>query len=438
MLSKLKKYQGYFFVFLISLAINFLIIDYKKSPVIFPDSGSYINIAKQINKHEWPDFSMRTPTYPLYLSIFTPTNNLLLSVYFNAIIGALGSVLLLWISLQFIPSVFLASIITIFITSDLGIINYQSTILTESIAPALMLFCLFANLQIIKNKKINFFGFFCISLADLLIMFLKPTFIILPLILKIIYLLITYLFPKIIPHSKRKSLVVLSLINLVFILSFIGYNYTRIGKFQISTLKQINTFGKLIGYGYLDSSKLYPDAPPELLTAIETYSKYTKPDKSPYLLLNLLEKDKKIKNTSIFLNETNKYLLSKNKPDFVLQTLLLIPINFNLRPSLYSQPSIRAQNNPIIKTTDLTRGHLYSSNLYAILLCLFLLTKMIINTDTRSILLGSMLLFCFFTVSAISFFSYSEFQRLRQPIDILLNLFLFLPFYYIFTNKNKK
>jgi hypothetical protein len=53
---------------------------------------------------------------------------------------------------------------------------------------------------------------------------------------------------------------------------------------------------------------------------------------------------------------------------------------------------------------------------------------MVKKFDSKSILLGSMLFMAIFVEVAISVFGYGETGRLRQPVDSLFNIFLFVPF----------
>ncbi len=432
-MSHILKYKAYYLVFLISLGINLLSLNYKQLPITFPDSESYISISKQINQGKWPNFSSRTPTYPLYLSLFTTPNKLSSSIAYSTIIGAIGAIFLLWIIKLFISKQILASALTIFIMSDFGIINYQSTILTESIAPTLMLFSLFANLILIKNKKTKLLDFIIISLADFMFMFIKPTFVILPLSLKLIYLLTVIFFPKIIPKKKNKPIVVSCLINIVFIITFLGYNYHGLGKIQISSIREINTFGKIISYGYLNSPKQYSDAPPNVLKIIEVYNKNNRPQ-SPYTLSRLIQKEK----IRYEKAKVNRYILSKNKTNFVTSTIKLIPSNFNRQPAYYSKTHDQFSNNSVfINVPNFLRTTFESAKVYSFTINLYILIYYLIKQKQKAFYLGAILFFVFSTICVISTFSYAEFSRLRQPIDPLLNLLLFFPFIFIYIEPRK-
>jgi hypothetical protein len=435
----IKKNIKYLLVLIISLVINLWSIDSKKIPNLWIDNDhydslSYITIAKQINRGEWPDLSFRTPTYPLYLSLFTATDNLKLAVYGSAVIGAIGSMAILWIILQFTTSTVWALMGTIFIIFNLGITNYQSIILTESIAPTLAIFCLLTNLRILKNKKLNGLGIIGIIVADWLFMFLKPTFVVLPLILKLIYLLGSYIFPKLVSPTRRKNILRFGLINLFFIFSFLGYNYIRTGKAQLSTVKAYNILGKLMNYGWLDTAEYYQDAPPEVLKTIEIYNKYGRPE-SPYKLMNFLEEEIVLNNRQISLDNINFYLSSKNKLHYIDRTLHLIPNNFNANPEIYTWRPDKMANNPIVNLFDYIHRILNASKMYVTVLCLIIFLKMVKKSDSKSILLGSMLFMAIFVVMANSVFGYIDFGRLRQPVDILFNIFIFIPF---LLQKNKR
>lgn len=421
-------HKRYWLVFGISLLINFLSINRQSIPTSWNnpyDSPSYISTAKQIVDHQWPDFSFRTPTYPIFLSLFT-SKDIVWSVYASAILGAIGIVLVLVIVEELISSKLWSFLITIFIAFDLGVTNYQSIILTESIAPVLVLFSIVSNLYLTKSRKVSPATIVAVLVSDWLVMFLKPTFIFLPLLLKVVYFASTFLLPKIISSKNRKCLLWLGAANVIFVFLFVGYNYFKSGEVIISGVERYNKLGKAMSYGYLDRADYYQNPPEEVLKAIEIYNKNSKPY-DPYVVANNLE-------TSA-VDKVNKYVFEKNKVNFFVRTIFLIPNNLNAHSEIYVQRNEAASNNPIFKIVDYIYRIIGRSKLYILVLAMVALVNMLRKNDKRSVVLGSMLLWSLLVIIAISIFGFGEPGRLRQPVDLLFDIFLFIPVFYLFQNK---
>lgn len=286
MIRKMKESWLYVLIFILSLAVNLSSIGHQNESSFFPDSMSYVIAARQINNGEWPDFSFRTPTYPIFLSLFTANNRIADLPYVCAILGAITTIVVLWVIRELTASIPLAMATILLVIFNLGVTNYQSIISTESIAPALVMFCLAANLIMLKND--SRWIILATIIADISLMFLKPTFIVAPLILKTAYLIVSFFNPRIIFIEARKRIMTTGVVCIVAAILFLGYNYWRTGTAKVSTVESYNLLGKIINYGYLDSAKVNTDTPTEVKKLLEIYRNNSRPE-SPHDLLNLVE-----------------------------------------------------------------------------------------------------------------------------------------------------
>jgi hypothetical protein len=52
-----------------SLAVNLVCFNWTEAPILYPDSHRYIEPAVQLKQGRLLDFSLRSPTYPVYLGV---------------------------------------------------------------------------------------------------------------------------------------------------------------------------------------------------------------------------------------------------------------------------------------------------------------------------------------------------------------------------------
>jgi hypothetical protein len=129
------------------------------------------------------------------------------------------------------------------------------------------------------------------------------------------------------------------------------------------------------------------------------------------------------------LKTINSYFLTGHKVDFVVKTVHLMPEVLNMRPKhYYGWPKVSSQNSWIHHVTiGLNRFHTFNSKvfIFASALALYLWIKL--RTD-QFMALVMILITVFYHLVAITAFGYSEYSRLRAPVDLLLNLLVLLPF----------
>lgn len=420
------KNRQYIFIFIICAVINLLFLSQSQAPVYYPDSYEYIDVARQINNKQWPDFSLRTPTYPLYLALFSAINNIGLIVFFNAVIGAAGATIGLWLLNRISKHRYLNFIFVVMAFSDYGILNYQKTFLVEAIAPALMVFSMAGNLRLATGKSIKARTFLLLSLTDLPLMFLKPYLIIFPLIFKGFLLLSSLIYKKTIIKQNVRYLVLGLFFNTIFLIGLPTYNYFHSGAFQISTTGPVAAFGRALTLGYLEKLPYYEDAPKSVSDLINLNLNHNRLN-SPFDVKDLVISEKMSDDPVALFSEANKYIYFKNKRIFVITMLKLIPDTFTVQREFYAKLNYRMSTNGIYFYPDKFYETINNGKLIGFVVCVGIFINWLIRRDAKAIYLGIILIAVFITVSTITIMGYSEFARLRLPVDPLLNLMVFLP-----------
>lgn len=413
----IKKYKIYLSVFCVSFLINFLFLNKDNIPVIYPDSQNYFDVASEIRQFKFPNFSLRTPTYPIYLSFFKNQNS---SIIPNLIIASIGSLFLYWIISKLTKNKIITFLSTVFIMADYGITNFYSTILTESIAPTIILFSVFSHIILSLPLLI---------ISDFLLIFIKPTFFFLPLCIKVFY----FIFFK---NTRNKTLLISGIINFIFMASFLGYNYFQTQKIQLSSVGPVNTLGVVIRYGYLDPQPFYYDAPSEVNDIIDIYQQNKTTD--PWYLIQSIKNSTNIKDINLYLIKVNNYLIWKNKKSLVIKSIENFPKNFTTERNFYSK--INSKINSKISTSAIFSflEEIYNAinrfKFIGIITGIFIFFTLFIHHNKKNVVIGTILIFSIYTISINTLLSYGEFSRLKQPVDAILSLLVLLPFYYLKPN----
>lgn len=408
-----QKYRIYLIVFAISFLINLLFLNKNNLPVIYPDSQSYLDVASEIKQFQLPNFSIRTPTYPLYLSLFKNPKS---SIIFNLIIAGIGSLFLYWIINKLTKNKMIAFFSTIFIMADYNITNFYSTILTESIAPTIVLFSIFNYLTLSLPLLI---------ISDFLLIFIKPTFFFLPLIIKIFYIVF---FKKI----KNKTIIISGIINLIFMVLFLGYNYSQTKKIQLSSIGSINNIGIAIRYDYFEPQPFYQDAPTEVTTAINTFQQNK--TSSAGTLIKSIETNSNTKDIDSYVAKINKYFRWKNKRLFVIRSIQEFPRNFTPDRKFYSETNYKISISNIFIFLEEIYNGINKFKFIGVIIGIFIFFNLFVHRNQKAIIVGTLLIFSIYTISINTLFSFGEFSRLRQPIDAILSLLVLLPFFYLKPN----
>src|SRR5882724_13322265 len=145
-------------LFVFSLAVNLSCFNWTDAPILYPDSHGYIKPAKQLAEHQLPDFSLRSPTYPIYLGVmalFSRTINgspLKVAVFGQVVLGAISIVLFYLLSVKLLEKKWLAFGVSALLSLNFEVINYQSTVLTETLSTTLLMAVLYAHIAALNQR----------------------------------------------------------------------------------------------------------------------------------------------------------------------------------------------------------------------------------------------------------------------------------------------
>ena len=349
------------------------------------DSRYYVRVAEQIRSMVCPDLLTRTPIYPIYWLIFGGEN----LIWANMVVGAIGGILLLWLTDKIWGENWWSFWITIISFADYGVISFQNTLLTESIAPTLMLLFLVVNLVVIKKKKL----IWLVVVVDFLIMYLKPSFFLLPLILTLF-----------LGWKKRKMLVLLIVLEMLMLPT---YNYLLAGKLTVSETGTVNNLGVVRMLGWLDSSKKYGDATDETKKLLAIYKKNGPTDDS-WRMMDWI-------NQAGIRTADIKYFYYKNWQNYLVTMPKIIINNWMTARDFYVE-----KGSSWLMWLDIFYKVVNKLKIIGFLVAMGWWIR------KRSLYLGSVLLVIGYLILVISMFSDSEIARLRMPVDWLSNLLVCL------------
>lgn len=418
-------------LFVFSLGMNLACFNWTQAPIIYPDSGGYVKPAGQLKHWQLPDFTLRSPTYPMYLAVaglvglVTNRSPLQLATYGQIVMGAITIVLFYLLCLKFIITEWLAFSVSAFLALNFEIINYQSTILTETLSTALLMAVLYAHIASLGHwlTRWRFGG---LIVLDSLLVMLRPNFVLLPTALYIVQLLnhlaLFRVSPAILGPSKLFLIVGVAW-NLVLVATWSGLYYTQAGYLGLSRISDINLLGKAIQYGYLDRN--YADPPPLARRAQEIYYGEGRPS-NPYIVLNKLKKE--YLSAWGNLRGINAYFMAGQGADFVIKTARLMPGVLNKQSGYYYGRRDGLSQNPWLRSITGVFNSLHvwndSALIFAFGTSLYLLIQ---KRREQFMALILMLTTVLYHLIAITAFAYDEYNRLRVPIDLLLNFLVLLP-----------
>lgn len=416
-------------LFLITFFFYFLQADFSNLPVLYPDSSSYLQFAREVMNGSLPDTLVRTPVYPLLILPFLAANNLTLLVIFQILLAA-GSVVLLYLtSREIIQSRIIAFFISVICILDYNYFQFQYIILAELASGFILLCFIYISLGFLNagvNIKNSYFLIYII--LSLLIIFIKPVFVLLPFMVSL-FVLVYFLVKKKETILFRRKLVLLSvhmLTCLLFIFIWSGTNYIRYGHFTMSRLSKINMLSKVIQYGY--PARYYPDLnEPEVIRKACSFVRQHPNDGNPFPLILDLDQDKKIsdnlQNTRQF-EQVTSFFLWKNPAGFTRRTVQLSFRNiFRLERSYYLHPR---EMNPLRRVYDfgMDNKHLLAWFILLNIVVLFFLYK---EKRFREFFIILLIGLTFYYVVFMNCLTWFEYSRLIAPAELLLDLLIFYP-----------
>ena len=422
-------------LFIFSLAVNLVYFNWTEAPIIYPDSHGYVKPAAQLKQGRLPDFSLRSPTYPMYLVamglVGAVVNRppLKLAAYGQIVLGAIAIVLLYRICLKVLKREWLAFSVSAFLGLNFQVVNYQSAVLSETLATTLLMAVLYVHIAGL-HKKITLKQLFLMVIVDSLLVMIRPNFVLLPITLYALHIL--YLLAKVRSNASAFnsagssfSFVVLGISwNLALIAAWVTSYYLQTGHLGLSRTSDFNMLGKAIQYGYLDQD--YPD-PPSMARRVQEIYRRVERNHDPYSVVNRLRSEGlySIEN----LRSVNSYFLAGRRTDFVMKTAQLLPVVLNQQASFYYGMPKGSYQNPwlyrITRGFDLLNTLNSKAVVFASGLAFYLLIK---NRREEVVALIMILSAVFYHLITITAFGYSEYPRLRSPIDLLLNVLVLLPF----------
>ena len=418
-------------LFAFSLVVNLACFNWPEAPIIYPDSGGYVRPAGQLKHWQFPDFSLRSPTYPMYLSVagllgvIINRSPLQLATYGQMVMGAISIALFYLICRKLPVTEWLAFSISAFLALNFEIINYQATILTETLSTTLLLAVLYAHIASLGHR-LTLRRFVGLIVLDSLLVMLRPNFVLLPTGLYIVQFLNHVPFFRTTPAILGSSKFFLAIgiaWNLVLVATWSGLYYLQAGHLGLTRISDFNLLGKAIQYGYLDRN--YADPPPLVRRAQEIYYEEGRPS-DPYIVINRLRKE----NLSALgnLRDINAYFMAGQEADFVIKTGRLLPEVLNKRPDFYYGRREGLSQSLWLRSMTRVFNPLHAWNGYAVVfafgISLYLLVKKRREQFMALIVMLSAVLYHLITITA---FAYDEYIRLRVPIDLLLNLLVLLP-----------
>ncbi len=421
-------------LFIFSLTINLIGFNWAEAPILYPDSHGYIKPGVQLKQGRLPDFSLRSPTYPMYLVVMgffgeiVNASALKLAVYGQIVLGAIAIVLLYLICLELLKSEWLAFAVGALLGLNFQVINYQSALLTETLATTLLMAMLYAHIAAL-HRKITLKRLSGMVTVDALLVMIRPNFVLLPSTLYALHILYSLANSgtragRADSASYSISCVVLGAsCNLALVATWGTFFFLQTGYVGLSRTSDFNLLGKAIQYGYLDQD--YADPPRVAQRAQEIY-RQVEHNHDPYSVINQLGREGLYSMEN--LRSINSYFLAGRSADFVIKTAQLLPIVLNKQsPFYYGRPN-GSYRHPrlqwIFRGFDLLNTLNGKAIVFAGGLAFYLLIK---NRREQFMALIMILSTVFYHLIAITAFGYSAYPRLRSPIDLLLNVLVLLP-----------
>ena len=242
------KGTGIFLVFFFVTRLPYLL--YYRVDILSNDSASYIAAALSILNSVMPLFDIRTPGYPLFLTMIWSFSKSIFAVSvmqsaFSLFTGVIIVFLFDKIYKKF--TVVFACFLTVYMTSSYFLL-FESALLTEGIFTNMLLICTALMMISIKENKNKYWILFSISVAILILIRPAGLFFVGIMVLIILYFII-----------NRYSLIKYVLLIIPFsviIISLCTYNYITLNKFTITPFGEANLSGVTILF--METSDEYP------------------------------------------------------------------------------------------------------------------------------------------------------------------------------------
>lgn len=202
-------------------------------PLIWPDSGGYLYLAQGLVSGDLSrDVGVRTPAYPLL--IILAGNDIHRIVFFQALIGLGITALIFWISWTITHNHLVAALASLAYALDVNQIQYEISILTETLTAFLLLVSLVLLVlawRRMEEGAVSGWYFLAIGLAGGLALLTRPIYVFVPFVLFLATLCKAFALKL---DKLRTVFIVIPSIG--FILGWSAFNYWRLGYFGFTTL----------------------------------------------------------------------------------------------------------------------------------------------------------------------------------------------------------
>lgn len=221
-------------------------------PGIFPDSGLYHLLAKQISSGQWPDFSIRPPVYPLLIwLVYATSGKLLTLIIIQSLLSFCAISLMIYAvwKLQWQLGPLTALAMTAWAVSA-NTLEHETALLSDSPNASLLILAfafLILGFAVPQRYLIFALSSFCMGLSILT----RPA----TMFLLVIYLMVAvYLCWG---RFSKKHLLCFFMPMPILLLALCFYNLLKVGTFTISAFGEMNLIGATALLWEQDTA--YPD-----------------------------------------------------------------------------------------------------------------------------------------------------------------------------------
>lgn len=428
-MDNINKQTKIFLLLLLTVAI-LIRIDFHswQKVMIMSDTGSYLRCVDKILMNGQILDHFRTPVYPLFL-----TGNFVLFGYrefvpvviVQSLLGIASIFLVYIISLRLTHNYIVSLIAGIVHTFNLHFMHYETFIVTESLASFLVLFTVYLFL-VTLNNRFGLLSTIVLSLSFLTLIFLRPIFLVtllIPLTISVVY----YFKEK----DKKGFLNLLVSVVIIVFVPILLWCYAikqSYGFFSLSNVAQVNVFGVAL---QRDMLKYAPEQYKEFVEVIKQERQ------------NLSGKDRY--NPHIFLKKLNGIIPKKSDADysyllkFSIASIQRAPFVFlkntvSMLPVVFSKIEKMRDYGKRGTFVSLIAFKVYKYTMYKfckekvwilfILFSIFYPVVLYRKDFYQWMAILVIIMFIWLHIFAVVFLSYSDYDRLRMPVDSLIIIIL--------------
>ena len=249
----LAQNRSLLYISIIIVSIAFIItrlpwfVDYPV-PLIFPDTQTYFDPARQIFSGHWPIFDMRTPGYPLFLALsLTIFPYLKFTVILQNLLTFCSALFFVWATYKMYGKLVVCAGITMVAhVAQPFIVQSDFSMLTESLYSSCLVLSIGLLVLAIGTQKARYALLF--SLVGGYIFWVRPNGIFL---FGILLIIILYM---IVNSYSLKNVLCLALPMPIMLTLLLSYNYFSFGSFTLSNISDLTLYGITSVYWEPDAS----------------------------------------------------------------------------------------------------------------------------------------------------------------------------------------